>query len=524
MLVGFPTTVAPGEHDEMLLGPMVIDDGTGNGALFSADQAVAGYGDTWWVFVGDLIPQKIIYLAEGASVEPTTVMYDPKRTNHTVGLEPLGGWSNYDGIDVTISQQSFESDKGADFVVGFDAVFSTPESYENAPIASHQLTSWTLTGFERFATSEQVSRFSTRAKAEVTLTNLAGVRTVTVSVNGVTICSGSRTGDGVCTLTAQNDSGVNGSVTIAYTADIPLSVGAYVLGRWAASYVVSGGGKSVTVFDDGRGSRLSGLLSGMAVGNQTVTITPLSDTGKVGTAFTAGTVLVPGPPAPPGLLNVVAGGTWSSTQIQFQASTTGSATYNLYDSALDGPTAVAVAATHVAGSGVITWTLPSLAATGTGKRRIIVTAMNGGVEAGVRRYLTIEYVGGNVVLPRPNTPDFRWRVPNIVTSGRTLNMEYTYSSAGQEGVATQLFAYLVAEGMANPYTTPDNTIALSNPSKGVYTGNFTLTAPADGFYSVLVRAATAAGVVSDNVLLTDSILVSNAAPGNPANPTITPVI
>ena len=532
MTPGNPTTVAPGENDELYLGFDVKDDGTGGGAIVSCEQMASGYANTFSILIGDDIPRQIVYLQEGQALTPTGVAYDPNRTSHAVGIEPIGDWATSTDIDTTISQTYFEADKGAGFKVDFDACFVEVVPYENAPIGAHQTSAWSLTGFERFAVAKRVNKISTQASADLTLTNAGGTYTVTLSVNGFPIALGSRVGNGVINLTAMNSSGVSGSCTVAYTADITAATGAYVLGTWAYQYVLSAASVTTTVYDSGRGDRLSGLLTNLPAGNQTVTITPYSDKGRAGTAFNAGTFNVPGAPGSPGLLSVVAGGAYNNTQIQFNASATGSATYNLYDccfdpltqtflnAGLDGPVPInLVAATHVAGSGTITWTLPNIAVGATGKRRIIITAMNGAFEDGARRHLTFEYLNGAIVGPRPNVPDFRYLMPTPVTGGRTINLEYTYNKAGELGVATALRVYLVAEGTVNAYTTPDATVNLTavTTKGGIKKGTTTVTAPADGFYSILVRAATALGDDSGNVLLTDPIQVSNVTPGNPGN-------
>lgn len=532
MIPGSPTTVAPGENDELYLGFDVKDDGTGNGAIVSCEQMAAGYANTFSVLVGDDIPRQIVYLQEGQALTPTGVAYDPNRTSHAVGIEPLGDWSTTTDIDVTISQTYFEADKGAGFKVDFDAVFVELVPYENVPLASHQTSAWSLVGFERFAIAKRVNKISTQATADLTLTNAGGTYTVTLSINGFPIAIGSRAGNGVVTLAAVNSSGVSGQCTVAYTGDITATSGAFVLGTWAAQYDLTAASTTISIFDAGQGGRLTGLLTNLPAGNQTVTITPYSDKGKAGVAFNAGTFNVPGAPGSPGVLSLVPGGSYNNTQIQFTASATGSATYNLYDccfdpltqtflnTGLDGPVPInSVAATHVAGSGTITWTLPNLTAGATGKRRIIITSMNGSYEDGARRHITFEYLNGTIVGPRPNVPDFRYLMPTPVTGGRTINLEYTYNKAGELGSPTALRIYLVAEGTVNTYTVPDATVNLTvvTAKGGIKKGTATVTAPADGFYRVLVRAATAAGDDSGNVLLTDPIQVSNVAPGNPGN-------
>lgn len=536
MIPGYPTTVAPGEHDEFLLGFDVKDDGTGLGAIVTCEQCATGYGDTWWKLVCDERPCVIVYMKEGAALPPTSVPYDRRKSSHTVSMVPLGDWNNDLDIDCTIQQQYFESDKGQSLMVDFPTVVVEQISYEKVPDGSRQLTSWNLSGMNRWATIAPVNRQLTAGRFDISLVTSGAVRTLTLSFNGYVVAQGTRTvaaGNGSITLSAVNNSGISGTVTLTYTGDIASTLGAFLLLTWAHHYTVTNGTVSTTVYDNGRGNTLSAMLSGLAAGNSTITITPYSDTGQAGSPWTAGTANIPGPPGSPGVLSVVAGGAWNNTQIQFSASSTGSATYNLYDSALDQPTAISqVAATHVAGGGTITWTLPNLAGAAAGKRRIIVTAMNGGIEDGKRQHLTIEYdASGNVVLPRPNVPDFRYKQPTPVTGGRTLNIQFTYNTAGDKGPATKVQAFIIREdgktqaGTTQDYSSPDATVLFSSLKlrRGLYRGSLTVTPASNGFFAVVLKAVTAGSVQSSNTTPTDFKRVSNVAPGNPASATLTVV-
>ncbi|HYG78673.1 MAG TPA: hypothetical protein VEK08_26975 [Planctomycetota bacterium] len=510
---GFPTSVAPGEHEEFLLEFDVKKSDTGTGAVVWL-QAASGYGDTWWAIVVDGAVVAIVYLEEGADAKPFEAPYGNVQTapqDHAVSVAPLGDWDDDTDIDVSLQQEYFTEDKGKNVLVNFAAIMSVEEAYND----SGQLSNWSLTGLSRFATSRAVEGRSTQAKIDITLTNNAGVYTVKLLLNGIVLASGSRTGNGVVTLTAENNSGLSGSVTVTYTADITEDTGAYVLGRWAARYTVVVAGTSVTVNDSGRGDRLSVVVGPIAAGVQTVTVTPISDTGVTGSTFTD-SITVPGRPEPPGVLSVVAGGAWNATDIQFVPSSTVGATYVLYDSELDQPIAVTkAAAVHAAGTypTPITWRIPNLAGAAAGYRRLIVVAVLGNVEDGLRRRLKIEYdSAGNVKLPRPNIPEFRWQLPEPFSGGRTANVEWSYNSAGQEGVATKVLLYLLAEGAAIP---ADGAAANAEQSigtavDGLYQGTLTFNAPANGHFRALVRAATAAGAQSLNNTALDPQLASNA--------------
>jgi hypothetical protein len=82
--------------------------------------------------------------------------------------------------------------------------------------AANQLASWVLTGGNNGNTNAGVLYWK--------LADTAGTRTVELYKNSDgeaanLVASGSRAGDGAITLTAQNSSGLSGSVTVAYTID-----------------------------------------------------------------------------------------------------------------------------------------------------------------------------------------------------------------------------------------------------------------------------------------------------------------
>lgn len=80
--------------------------------------------------------------------------------------------------------------------------------------ASNQLSAWAFTG----ASSSNTNAFVLYYK----LTDVAGTRTVEIykdSAGSNLVASGTLVGDGTVTLTAQNSSGLSGSVVVAYTVD-----------------------------------------------------------------------------------------------------------------------------------------------------------------------------------------------------------------------------------------------------------------------------------------------------------------
>lgn len=498
---GGPTSVPWGDIEELYLDYDVRD--AVQGAYITISHP-PGYGNMWNAIVSDQRVVEIIFIAEGEK-QTRFASYDPKFPGgHAVSAFPLGDWDSTGDIDVTIGQVDFVSDKGGSARFDFPAIMQIAESWGDL----QQLDNWTLTGLARFATSRP-GAIKTQAKVDVAISDSAGTRTVVLSVGGIAVASGSRVGDGTITLLEANNSQLSGSVDIAYSADV--SSGCWITGRWCQSYLVQVGSASVTVVDNGRGDLCSATLSGIAAGVHTLTITATSDTGVVGTEFSQ-SITIPGRPLPPGKLSYVSGD-WSDTIVAALASATPGATYHLLDvEELGGPVKYSeVAATYPAGTGTIQFALPSLAAPAAGVRRIVIAAMNGAVEDGVRRKLSIEYdAAGAVVLPRPNVPQFDYARPTPVTLGRRIACDWSYDATDSLGVATQIVAFLVAEGGAIPADgdTPD-----AVASVGVGRGTIAVTAPDDGNYQILVRARTAAGTQSlNNNVLTEPVVVSNSMP------------
>ena len=325
-MFGGPTSVPFGDIEELYLDYLIKD--AGEGAYITLSHP-AGYGNQWSAIVSDKHVVEIIFIAEGET-KTRFASYDPLFTGtHAVSAFPLGDWDSDGDVDVQIGQADYVADKGGSAQIDFDAVMQVAEAWGD----SAQLSAWSLVGLSRFATSRP-GALKTQAKVDVTIADVAGTRTVTLSVGGTTVASGSRVGNGVITLAAQNNSGLSGSVTIAYTADV--SADCWITGRWAESYTVQIGAASVIIADNGRGDRLSATLVELTAGLNNYSITAVSDTGITGTAFN-GSITIPGRPGAPGVLSYFSGG-WANTVVQAAASATVGATYRLYDvEVLDGP-------------------------------------------------------------------------------------------------------------------------------------------------------------------------------------------
>ena len=503
------TSTFAGDPQDELLEFLITENELGADVLL---QARAGYGNRFWALIADGMTQQIVYLAEGDDPRKFSVAYDPDRTKHAITVVPLGDWGDTAGVDVSFVQQQFTDDKGLYLQLDWDASIETVEAYGDTA----QLSSWSLAGLARFATGTPHNGRKTQVQMGLSLTSAGATKTITLYAGQVPVASGSRSGSGSITLSELNSSGVSGSVTLTYSADIALSAGAYIVGRWAASYSIVAGTKSATILDTGLANRLSARLGPFAAGGPyAYSITPVSDTGISGSSAT-GTFLIPGRPNPPGTPVYVSGhsGTapnGTATSIQFTASNTVGATYRVYDSALDEPTDLDTpVATVAAGVGPFTVTLPVID-NGTGKRRIIVVAVAGGIEDGQRKQVTLEYVDGVYQAKRPNNPGYNF---NGISAGRTLSIAYVYDATDEVGICNRLRLDLEAE---DGTVIEGTAIAIQPKVNGTSMGLLTETAPADGWYSYRVRALTAENGISANTEFSEPEWFSDVVPSAPAN-------
>lgn len=388
---------------------------------------VSGYAGYYRLYIDGLPAGTARYIDEGV-IQEFRGNFEADGTKHTINLIPQGGWP--DDIDPTPQVLPFFTGRLDRFKLSFAPVLEFFSYGETS-----QLSSWTLTGLNRFTNCMSDDTRPTWGKLLVTIANAAGVYTVELLMDdGTVIATGTRTGNGVITLEEVDDSGVSGSVTITYSGVI--TSGAYVVCRWPQSYKLhyrtssfSGGDfprtAEATVYDDGHSNVFEYRSGSLSTGTYYVVVHQVDDCGNESTGTTAVTVALVAPPAPPGTPSYSSGG-YAATIIQFEASTDAAATYNFYDSGDTGILDMStIATTRTAGSGVLTKTLAAISAGFTGIRRVVVRALLGGIEEGNSTVLELEYESGVFVAPRPNAPGVG---KNIVISGRTLTVPFTITN------------------------------------------------------------------------------------------------
>ena len=514
MISGNPSGVTAGDNNDLILDLIRTPDGNGLGEMVEVLVA-DGEGDQYWALLCDGKTQQIRYVTEAsrdAGVKSVFhAIYDLGRTYHTVGLAPLAAWS--DTLDLTPEDEqfAFEEDKGRTIRVEWPAVIESLEAYGDLG----QLSGWTITGLARGSNCFK-SGPGTQYRLNLSFGNVAGVRLLYLFNGNLLVASGYRTGDGVLPFTEQNSSGISGSVSVTYASDLTLGT-AYVVARWAASYKVHCAQTltfprtaETTVKDNGFANSFVALVGPLTAGTYLVVVQAVNDSGVTGAnTTTLATVVLPGRPEPPGAITVAADG----LSISFPASATVGATYRLYASGLSEPIDFqAPAATHIAGTGTISWTLPVWGFSSAGICRICVVAVNGGIEDGYQRTAELEFgAGGAYVPPRPNAPAFYLQS----VAGRALTLKYVYDSAKEKVAPATVKLYAVAEG--GSVGSPDASAAITAATLNFRSGTMIFTVAADGWYSYLVRAASSAGTLSDNVTLQGPVWLSSAAPAAPAS-------
>jgi hypothetical protein len=189
-------------------------------------------------------------------------------------------------------------------------------------------------------------------------------------------------------------------------------------------------------------------------------------------------------------------------------------TYRVYDSALDLPTDLLNTDSHrktaAASGSTVTVDLDSLGSAEAGTRRLQIYSICG-VQDPVGITLLVEYAAsGAVIAPAPNVIECSVKA----ISGRAITLRYTYDADDQAVAPATVKLWLRAEGAAAidfSVDAPDvsQAIAAADPD-GLRRGTITVAAPADGFYTWIVRVADAAGNLSENTALSEELWAGTA--------------
>lgn len=390
-----------------------------------------------------------------------------------------------------------------------------------------RLSGWSITGIKRFTNVAKYTGQLQYAMLFATLTDTAGVRTVSlfqgVDANGILVASGFLAGDGVVTLSEENNSGISGTVTVAYSGD----TSTVLTFLWPKSYqihfnpapLIFPRTPEATLDDDGE-SNLFGFVTerqavsffaGVGILYHTA-IVPVSETG-IADGPTTGSVGLFSLPIEPIRLTWKSGDStntvirWTSPDPTYD--------YHVYLSTLDGAIDMSNPTSVAGGAGEITFAVPSLGAGVTGVLRIIVRSVSptAGPEEKNSSVLSIFYKNGVRSTPAPARAGVT-RI--VVTAGRTVTVSGEYDSRPPGSAAAARINLYLSESLGHLYDTIAASIPLPALSAGTCKFTIAATGLVDGWHYVAVRA-----VALDDTPNTDSIvyriLLSNSAPNTVGN-------
>ena len=355
-----------------------------------------------------------------------------------------------------------------------------------------KLSAWSLTGLT-YGLTQRVENWATRGSLSVEVTVTGSDVTIDLYSGSQRVATGTGTVGGSVTLSADNGSGLSGSVTVAAgttTRDELLSV------RWPQSVQVKRSSSSppssvVATVTFNAADSVTWTEPADLTAGQTYyyAFAFVSDTGVTGSDTSPVAKTIPAPPVSPSDL-AYSSGTYAACVLSFTESTTPSATHNCYiqqpsDSVM--PTEPDAGAVFAADQ----VTLPVMEYPGTAQ--VLVRAVKAGVEEANGTRLSVEFDGsGNYVAPRPNSPAVRYY---SAASGLAVTVKGAYPTAGEKGTATKLnLRYKVPGGS---YGSIVATAALSVASNGLKVADLAYTLPGAGYYWLKVTAATAADLESE---------------------------
>ena len=519
MIWGFPYTLPYGDHDEMISDLDAADIGGGVRVKFRSSSGVAQY----YRLVLDGIPQGIpVYLSSGASGQ-LVGLYQAQSSSHVVSVCPQGDHNSPD-IDLSAQYRPWASGHSKYF---YAEIAPALQCFSDG--VGGQLTAWSMTGFARFVNCAPVALRTNWGYCTVTLSDVAGVRSVQLELNGTVLASGDITGDGTCTVAAVS-SGVSGTVTVAYTGGAT----GVLYSVWPAKYAIHYAGTGFTgasfprtpeayLYDDGTntGKFWSPILSG---GQYWIVAHTVDDSQNESTGLMSGgaTITIAAPPWHVTGLAYVTGNS-SASQITWDANSTGTTPtgFYIYDSLSGGSGADLSTPTQTTGDSGIT--LTGISTGYSGYRYVIVRGVAGGVDDGNGEPLSIEYSGGLVVLPRPPSVGVG---RDIEVSGRVLRVRLSVNLSDGETTPTylELYAWPAASGTGGvDYSSPIATGTVSTGTQRVGADlivTLSGSVASDGEYYYSVRSRNSGGTFSPSAPALGPVRLTTVQPAGPTAITV----
>lgn len=491
MMPGMRTSSFPGRVEDAMLD-LEVSAPAGLGAARVLLRPAAGYGGRWYGLYANARLAAVVYAAEGGAAE-ALLPWPAEAEELCVHAEDFGGWPA--GYDPEFTARAADEMSAPGLRLEWAAQVEALWGSEDGG----QLSAWTISGAKRFSNCDPLAGWPTRASWAVALDDEDGIRRVRLYASGRLVAEGTRAGDGAVELEARNESGLSGSVTVAYDGGLGLGA-AKLAARWPAAYELhfAPGGLSfpraaeAEVFDDGRSGRSRFGSGKLAAGIYTVAVRPISDTGAAAGEPETRTVEVYGPPQAPGAAAYVSGDA-AATTVGWTPSATAGAAYRVYAGEIGGvlnllePQSVAGPPYEAA--------LPAVSGY-PGERRVLVRAVKDGVEELNGQVLLLEYAAdGSVVPKRPNAA----RIAAVaVEDGLTVRVRAVYRASGERVAPATAELYLAAGEEAFDLDAPAASAAWDAELAGVRGAELAAAAAGAGWYRVMVRARAADGTPNAN--------------------------
>jgi len=437
-----------------------------------------GYGDRWFGIYLNSIKQTHIYAPEG---KEQTVMLIPPWGEEKVSVLVLniGNQSepNYDATLVARTYESGDSPRNtveATFVPQIMGVIDDDD----------KLTNFVLTGYS-YANNCMVDPTQTTRCYLDLIVDGTGPG-VYLYNNGQLVAYGE--GTGAVTLTAQNSSGLSGSVTV--DPSVAEFTGRVYM-RWPKSIQVLRGLSDppttvvATIPFAGVESVRWTETEDLAAETYFYRLRSISDTNDQGGVTASLSTTIPGPPEPPTDLAYVSGD-YTGLVVGFTPSETADVTYNFY---LTAPDAEFINLENPITEGITetTYGYEIAGLTYPGTSKLVIRAEKSGVEEKNLDILEIELdESGQYVPARPNPCEVD--LSRSVVTGQTALLYVTQSTDAEEVEPEGFKIYTRTETGEYAETTADSGV-FSGTRNAVRYGSLTITLGTDpGWYYVAVYA------------------------------------
>jgi hypothetical protein len=492
-----------GDPGESISGLSVVPAAFGTGAM-TVQWSGAHTGAWYKVYVDGCLR---------ATTRSVEVTLDGEPGAHhvveVIDVGPLNGDPDYDPAFAVGAAP------GSRAQLTWDAIYSLRAENDQAG----QLANWSVSGLVRSA-----PRFDPlgprTGRLYVRLTDSGGQRTVDLfedDARSSLVATGTRSGDGVVTLSESGGSGISGQVSVTYSeddADIELEV------TWAPEYPVYWDGGSgvisfaapLAVLRDAGEDQLQFLSAALADGAYKFAVGARDEAGNESAPTADLPVTISTWPDPPTDLTVTYTGAGGYTLTWTDSPSPDVTKYRVYVSAADQPIEYSSFTVEV-NPGIETYDGSGLSA--AGEYRFAVRAFDGTYEERNTYEVAVELNAQlNQISPKPNVPHNLLATPQ---SGGDIRVSCRYDRILEQAVATEIRVYWDAGSGTIDFATPMATVPLvegpNYASVSVVKGGLT-----DGqTYLFACKAATAGGVESEPTS-TVSAVSDATAPPVPANP------